>query len=64
MIITLKQLTLMSSQVVREWNNKWLSQEGSAMVEKLYEISYPANVSNAQENHQSVTPVSLVECSA
>ncbi|KAJ8592275.1 hypothetical protein M405DRAFT_931624 [Rhizopogon salebrosus TDB-379] len=39
-------------EFVREWNNKWLSQEGSAMVEKLYEISYPANISNAQENHQ------------
>lgn len=46
-------------QVVREWNSKWLSQQGSALVEKLYEISYPTGISDAQYNYQSVTLVSL-----
>jgi hypothetical protein len=40
-----------SFQVVREWNSKWLSQEGSALVEKLYEISYPTTISDAQNKY-------------
>ncbi|KAG1752325.1 uncharacterized protein EDB91DRAFT_511232 [Suillus paluster] len=38
-------------EFVREWNSKWLSQEGSALVEKLYEISYPARISDAQDKY-------------
>ncbi|OJA12645.1 hypothetical protein AZE42_07953 [Rhizopogon vesiculosus] len=39
-------------EFVREWNSKWLSHEGSALVEKLYEISYPAGISDSQDNYQ------------
>lgn len=39
-------------EFVREWNSKWLSQEGSALVEKLYEISYPASISDARDKYQ------------
>ncbi|KAG1772974.1 hypothetical protein EV702DRAFT_1132100 [Suillus placidus] len=38
-------------EFVREWNSKWLSQEGSALVEKLYEISYPTGISDAQDKY-------------
>lgn len=38
-------------EFVREWNSKWLSQEGSALVEKLYEISYPKSISDAQDKY-------------
>ncbi|KAG2111733.1 hypothetical protein DEU56DRAFT_919961 [Suillus clintonianus] len=38
-------------EFVREWNSKWLSQEGSALVEKLYEISYPTSISDAQDKY-------------
>ncbi|KAG1901778.1 uncharacterized protein F5891DRAFT_230765 [Suillus fuscotomentosus] len=38
-------------EFVREWNSKWLSLEGSALVEKLYEISYPASISDAQDKY-------------
>lgn len=38
-------------EFVREWNSKWRSQEGSALVEKVYEISYPARISDAQDKY-------------
>ncbi|KAG1717637.1 hypothetical protein EDB19DRAFT_2000072 [Suillus lakei] len=38
-------------EFAREWNSKWLSQEGSALVDKLYEISYPPGISDAQNKY-------------
>ncbi|KAH7929046.1 hypothetical protein BV22DRAFT_1003552 [Leucogyrophana mollusca] len=39
-------------EFVREWRNEWRTTQGSATVEKLYEITYPSNVIAEKDAHR------------